>query len=170
MQSELVVIRMAETTSITVGDHDVAPGQAVNTTAVFAGGVVGALVNLNALLIPLLAVIGGGIVAGFVGGYVSGGLVRGPVHGALAGAVTGAATGAVLAITGGLLGLYTEPPTLIGRGFDVLVSPMVTGVEPFGPLLVLVLVTFVVAFDGLVAGLAGGVLRDVVDRASGRAE
>ena len=129
--------------------------------AVYGAAIVGFLVNLNALLIPIFQHVGGGLVAGFVAGYAAGRPTRGMAWGALAAALAGAATAFFFLLNSLVVGLYIEPPALLLHLFGP-ITPLFTGVDFFGILLLLIALVAVVAIDGLIAGAVAGGLRTVV--------
>ena len=129
---------------------------------ILVGAVVaGVLVNLNALMVPLLGRIGGGVVAGFVAAYAVGRFSLGLVHALIASAVVGGAAGTVTGLLGVALGLYNEPPLLVLAHVGP-VSPMLTGLGL--PSFVLIVLTFALltAVDGLVGGVVGGAVRAAI--------
>lgn len=135
--------------------------EAIDKWIVIAAVVVGALVNLNSLMVPLLGQIGGGVVAGFIAAYAAGRIVPGIVHAILASAIVGAIAGLETAFMGAALGLYNEPPLLI-FGFLGPVSPTVAGLGL--PTIVLIVLAFALLtlIDGLLGGLLGGGLRELL--------
>ncbi|MFB6172612.1 MAG: hypothetical protein ABEJ23_08770 [Haloarculaceae archaeon] len=134
--------------------------------AVYAASIVGFLVDLNALLIPVLQVVGGGLVAGFVGGYAAGRPGRGAVQGALAAGLAGVGSSVVVVSLGWLVGLFVEPPALLLHVVGP-ISPAFTRAGGLGLLPLLLALTLAVALDGLLAGLVGGGLKALVERLSG---
>lgn len=129
---------------------------------ILVGAVVaGVLVNLNALMVPLLGRIGGGVVAGFVAAYAVGRFPLGLVHALIASAVVGGAAGTVTGLLGVALGLYNEPPLLVLAHVGP-VSPMLTGLGL--PSFVLIVLTFALltAVDGLIGGVVGGAVRAAI--------
>jgi hypothetical protein len=135
--------------------------------AVAAGAGAGVLVNLNALLFPPLNLFGGGIVAGFVAALLVGGLVRGLLHGVVAATVTGFAAGGLVAFTGWLVGLYSEPPSLLLNRLGP-VSPTFDHMGAAGLALIVATITLFIAVDGLLGAALGGGLRAGIDRARDR--
>lgn len=140
----------------------------ISKKAIAAGGIFGTLVNLNVLWIPPFSVIGGGLIGGFVGGYTVGGTSRGALHGTLAGIVVGIGSGILAVLLGFLLAQYVPPPNLLYKLTGVLIPPLLMNTGPAEPILVLLGITFVVAIDGFVGGIVGGVIRSAVDRIAGR--
>lgn len=132
--------------------------EAVDGWVLLGATIVGVLVNLNALMVPLLTDIGGGVVAGFIAAYAVGRLVSGIGHAVLASALVGGIAGSVTALVGTLLGLYNEPPLLI-LGSIGPISPSFTGFGPSGVLLLVLTFSMLTVIDGLVGGLIGGGLR-----------
>lgn len=159
---------MGTTESYSVGERVREARASINRRAVYGGGIVGGLVNLNAIFIPPFVLVGGGVVGGFIAGYAAGGLSRGTAHGALAGVIVGLISGTLVAFLGMLLGLYTQHPTLIGKLTGFLVAPVFDRTGPGEPILVLLGTTAVITLDGLVGGVIGGLLRSAVDRIAGR--
>lgn len=133
----------------------------IDRRAVYAAAIVGFLVNLNALLIPIFQSVGGGLVGGFVAGYAGGRPLRGAVQGTMAAAIVGTATGVLVLLNRVVVGLFIEPPALLLHVFGP-VSPLFTGAGLLELLFVYVAMVAVVAFDGLVAGSVGGVLKGLV--------
>jgi hypothetical protein len=135
----------------------------ISKQAVFAGAILGILVNMSALLVPVLNYIGGGIVAGFVAAYIVGG-PRGWLHGIIAGIIAGLVGGGTVAFTGALIGLYTEPPTLLSDIIGIgIVSPMFDGMGGLGLLFILLVIAAFIAADSVIGGAIGGLLRTMVD-------
>lgn len=133
----------------------------IDRRAVLVGAVLGILVNMSAMIVPVLNYVGGGFIAGFVAAYIVGG-PRGWLHGVLAGAVAGIAGGTVVALTGGLLGLYTEPPTLLQELFGI-VSPIFNGMGILAPLYIGLGIAVFILVDSVIGSVAGGLLRTLVD-------
>ena len=133
---------------------------------VYGAAIVGFLVNLNALLIPIFQHVGGGLVAGFIAGYAAGRPVRGLVWGTIAAGITGFATGVLFVANYLLVGLFIEPPSLIIHFFGP-VSPWFTWVDFFGLLLLYIALVVFVAFDGLLLGAVGGLLKGTIRTAFG---
>lgn len=135
----------------------------ISKRAIVAGAVLGILINLSAMVVPVLNYVGGGIVAGFVAAYIIGG-PRGWLHGIIAGAVTGLVGGSNVALLGGLLGLYTEPPTLMQDSIGI-ISPMFNGMGVVGTLLIIAGIGAFIVVDSVIGGMVGGLLRTLVDSA-----
>lgn len=123
--------------------------------------VVGALVNLNALMVPLLSRIGGGVVAGFIAAYAVGRVASGLLHAVIASAIVGGIAGTMTAFLGTLMGLYNEPPLLVLASLGP-ISPMLTGLGLPSALLIVLAFSLLTAVDGLVGGLVGSGLRALV--------
>lgn len=153
---------------VSVRERVVELRSSISKKAIAAGGIFGILVNINVLWIPPFSVIGGGLIGGFVGGYTVGGLKRGAFHGTLAGAVAGFGAGILAVLLGFILAQYTPPPNLLYKLTGVLLPPLVMNTGPAEPILVLLGITFIVAIDGFVGGIAGGLARSAVDRVAGR--
>lgn len=133
----------------------------IDKRAVVVGAVLGILINMSAMLVPVLNYVGGGVVAGFVAAYLVGG-PRGWLHGVLAGGVAGIAGGGVVAFTGGLLGLYTEPPTLLQELFGI-VSPLFNGMGILAPVYVGLGVAAFILVDSVIGGVVGALVRTLID-------
>jgi hypothetical protein len=135
----------------------------ISKQAVFAGAILGILVNMSVFLVPLLRYVGGGLVAGFVAAYIIGG-PRGWFHGIIAGVITGLVAGSTVAVMGGLLSLFIEPPMLIvdllGSG---IVSTLFSGMGIIGTLLIILTVAAFVTVDSIIGGAIGGLLRTSID-------
>lgn len=145
--------------------------RAFDHTAILVGVGLLLLVDTMAMMVPLLATIGAGIVGGFVAAYIAGGVLRGAVHALIVGVVGGIALGYLTALVGVLLGMYLEPPTLLG-GYVGIVAPEFSVVAPevalagaLEPLSIIAVITAMVAVDAVLAGLVGGTLRSLVDAA-----
>jgi hypothetical protein len=136
----------------------------VSKRAVFVGAILGILVNMSALLVPILNYVGGGIVAGFVAAYIVGG-PRGWLHGIMAGIIAGLVGGFIVVFMGGLIGLYTEPPTLMQDLVVGIISPMFTGMGAIGLLFILLMIAAFITIDSIIGGIIGGLLRTLVDTA-----
>ncbi|SER09286.1 hypothetical protein [Natrinema salaciae] len=132
--------------------------KAVDTWIVLGAVIGGVLVNLNALLVPLLTRIGGGVVAGFIAAYAAGRIASGVVHAVIASALVGGIAGTVTASLGTLLGLYNEPPLLVLESVGP-ISPMLTGLGLPSVVLIVLAFSLLTAVDGLVGGLLGSALR-----------
>ncbi|RBI59170.1 hypothetical protein DMJ13_23650 [halophilic archaeon] len=133
--------------------------EGINTTAIKVGVTVGVLVSMTSLLVPLFTHLYAGLVGGLVAAYIVGGTVRGPIHGLLSGVGAGLSLGGFAMVQGVLLGMYLEPPTMIGE-FTGPIAPTFTFVT-FGPLFFVFATTLFVAVDGIVGGVVGGVLKTV---------
>lgn len=133
----------------------------INRRAVLIGAVLGVLINMSAMIVPVLNYVGGGVIAGFVAAYIVGG-PRGWIHGIVAGGVAGIAGGAVVAFTGLLVGLYTEPPTLLQELFGI-VSPVFNGMGILAPLYTGLGVAAFILIDSVIGGAVGGLLRTLVN-------
>jgi hypothetical protein len=136
----------------------------ISKRTVFVGAILGILVNMSALLVPILNYVGGGIVAGFVAAYIVGG-PRGWLHGVMAGIIAGIVGGFTVAFMGALIGLYTEPPTLMQDLAIGIVSPMFDGMGAIGLLFILLMITAFITIDSIIGGMIGGLLRTLVDTA-----
>jgi hypothetical protein len=132
--------------------------EAIDTWIVLGATVAGVLVNLNALMVPLLTRIGGGVVAGFIGAYAAGRVTSGIVHAVIASALVGGVAGTVTALLGTLLGLYNEPPLLVFSSIGP-ISPMLSGLGLPSVLLIVIAFSLLTAVDGLVGGVVGSALR-----------
>ncbi|WP_436345037.1 hypothetical protein [Natronorubrum sp. FCH18a] len=134
------------------------PLEAIDGWIVLGAVVAGALVNLNALMVPLLGRIGGGVVAGFIAAYAVGRIASGIAHAAIASAIVGGVAGTITAFMGVTLGLYNEPPLLVLASLGP-ISPLFSGLGL--PSVVLIVLTFSVltVVDGLLGGLLGAGLR-----------
>lgn len=143
------------------GLADRVPGW-ISVTAIGVG--VGLLVFLDivSMMVPLIAAIGAGIVGGFVAGYIAGGTVRGAAHALVVGVVGGIAVGYLTALIGALIGLFLEPATLLGSQVGP-IAPDLGTFGSWGPLMVMVFVTAMVAIDATIGGVVGGTLRSMVD-------
>ncbi|WP_306061727.1 hypothetical protein [Natronococcus wangiae] len=135
--------------------------EAIDKWIVLAAVVVGALVNLNALMVPLLGRIGGGTVAGFVAAYAVGRIASGIVHAVIASAVVGGIAGMITALMGVTLGLYNEPPLLVLSSLGP-VSPQFSGLGLATVVLIVLAFALLTAVDGLVGGLMGSGLRTLL--------
>lgn len=134
--------------------------------AVLLGGNLGAIVNLAALIVALPLLVTGGLVAGLAAALLAPGMVRGPVNGLAAAAFTGFLSGATVAFTGALVGLYNEPPMLLADGLFLV--PMFDHLGLAGPPLILAVIALLVAADGLVGALFGGLLGAGIQEFRGR--
>lgn len=134
------------------------PLEAIDTWVVIGATVAGVLVNLNALLVPLLTRIGGGVVAGFLAAYAVGRITSGMVHAVIASALVGGIAGSMTGFLGALLGLYNEPPLLI-LGSVGPISPMLSGLGLPSVLLIALAFSLLTAVDGIVGGAVGTVVR-----------
>lgn len=132
--------------------------EAIDKWIILAAVVVGALVNLNALMVPLLGRIGGGTVAGFVAAYAVGRIASGIVHAVIASAVVGGIAGMITALMGVTLGLYNEPPLLVLSSLGP-VSPLLSGLGLPSVVLIVLAFSSLTAIDGLVGGAMGSGLR-----------
>lgn len=159
---------MGTAESVSVRERVVELRSSISKKAVAAGGIFGTLVNINVLWIPPFSVIGGGLIGGFIGGYTVGGLRRGALHGTLAGAVAGFGAGILAVLLGFILAQYIPPPTLLYKVTGILVPTLVMHTGPAEPILVLLAITFAVAIDGFIGGIAGGLTRSAVDRVADR--
>lgn len=135
----------------------------ISKRAILAGALLGILINMSALLVPVLNYVGGGLAAGFVAAYIVGG-PRGWLHGIIAGVIAGLVGGSTVALTGGLIGLYTEPPSLMQDSIGI-VSPMFDGMGVVGMLLIILGVAAFIVVDSVIGGMIGGILRTLVDTA-----
>lgn len=134
----------------------------ISKRVVFVGAIIGILINMSALLVPILNYVGGGIVAGFVAAYIVGG-PRGWIHGIMAGVVAGLVGGMTVAVTGMVLG-YIEPPTLLSDIMGIgIISPMFDGMGAIGSLLIILVIAAFIAADSVIGGAIGGLLRTMVD-------
>lgn len=133
----------------------------IDKRAVLVGAALGILINMSALVVSVLNSVGGGVVAGFVAAYMVGG-PRGWLHGVMAGAIAGIVGGTTVALTGGLLGLYTEPPTLFQELFG-LVSPVFDGMGVTGLLFIGLGIAGFILVDSIIGGAIGGLLRTFVN-------
>ncbi|UPM43612.1 hypothetical protein [Halocatena salina] len=133
----------------------------IDKQAVVVGAVLGILINMSAMLVPVLNYVGGGVVAGFVAAYMVGG-PRGWLHGIFAGIFAGIAGGAVVMLTGVLMGLYTEPPTLLQELFGI-VSPVFNGAGPLAPLYIGLGIAAFILVDSIIGSVVGGLLRTLIN-------
>ncbi|RRJ29153.1 hypothetical protein [Halocatena pleomorpha] len=133
----------------------------IDKQAVIVGAVLGVLINMSAMLVPVLNYVGGGVIAGFVAAYMVGG-PRGWLHGVIAGTFAGIAGGTVVMFTGALIGLYTEPPTLLQELFGI-ISPVFNGAGVLEPLYIGLGVAAFILVDSLIGSAIGGLLRTLVD-------
>lgn len=159
-----------------VRDADLIPkNRSLNSTAVLVGAGIGILIQLIALVAPLLVFGGGGLVAGFIAAYIVGG-PRGWFHGAAAGLVTGVVNGVIVVLPIAFIGMVIGPPTLISvisdqseyiPGLFDLITAGVTGVgtTPFDLVFIIAIIGVFLTVEGLVGGLIGSGLRSLVDRA-----
>lgn len=134
----------------------------ISVTAIGVGVGLLVFIDIVSLMVPLLAAIGAGIVGGFVAGYIAGGTFRGALHALAVGIIGGIMVGYLTALIGALIGLFMEPATLLGGQFGP-VAAIFGGVGEWGPILVMVLVTAMVAIDATIAGVVGGTFRSMVD-------
>ncbi|PCR91328.1 hypothetical protein [Natrinema ejinorense] len=132
--------------------------EVIDTWIIVGATLVGILINLNALLVPLLTRIGGGVVAGFIAAYAAGRVTSGIVHAAIASALVGGVAGTVTASLGTLLGLYNEPPLLIFASIGP-ISPMLSGLGLPSIVLIALAFSLLTVVDGLVGGVVGSLLR-----------
>ncbi|QLG49164.1 hypothetical protein [Natrinema halophilum] len=130
----------------------------IDTQIVLGATVVGIVVNLNALMVPLLTRIGGGIVAGFLAAYAVGRVASGLVHAVIASAFVGGVAGTVTAFLGTLIGLYNEPPLFVLASVGP-ISPMLSGLGLSSAILIVIAFSLLTAVDGIVGGLVGSVIR-----------
>lgn len=136
----------------------------IRKEAILAGAIIGILINMSALLVPVLNYIGGGIVAGFVAAYIVGG-PRGWLHGIMAGIVAGLVGGFNVVMLSFLFG-FNEPPTLMSDVIGIgLIAPIFSGLGGFGLLLILLTIAAFIAVDSVIGGVIGGLLRTLVDAA-----
>ncbi|WP_330631301.1 DUF5518 domain-containing protein [Halocatena halophila] len=155
---------MSQSNAISRSEFLVWNDTSIRKRAIIAGAILGALVNLSAMVVPLFTTIGGGIIAGIVAGYWIGGL-RGWIHGLLAGVGAGLVGGWVVAFMGALLGMYIAPPLLVLQ-LAGLQSPVFSA---FGGTVFLGLVVgLFIIFDGIIGGLLGAAARSGVDQVLGR--
>lgn len=153
---------MAEIDNIVPLDPVDVPKIDYSVKAIAAGATIGILVNLNAMIIPILGLVGGGLLAGFVAAYAAGGVYRGIAHGLIAGAVTGLAAGLVVILVGSLIGLYSEPPSLLLNAIGP-VSPWYDHMGGTGNLLILTTILLIITLDAFIGSLAGTGVRNAVD-------
>ncbi|MFB6164044.1 MAG: hypothetical protein ABEJ31_02700 [Haloarculaceae archaeon] len=116
------------------------------------------LININALMVSLLAVTGGGIIGGFLASYMAGGSVRGIVNGLVAGLIGGLVAGFVTILIGGFIGMYLEPPTLSGS----FLPPLSMYFDVYGGrknLLVGLGIAFLVTVDAGAGAVVGSLVR-----------
>lgn len=132
----------------------------IDTWIVVGAAVVGIVINLASLMVPLLVTVGGGIVAGFVAAYAAGRFVSGVVHAALASLIVGAFAGLETALLGATLGFFNEPPLVIMGGIGP-VSPMAGGMGLPTILLITIAFAVLVLVDGILGGIAGGILGEL---------
>jgi hypothetical protein len=134
----------------------------ISKEAVAVGAILGILINMSALLIPVLNYIGGGIVAGFVAAYIVGG-PRGWFHGIIAGVIAGLAGGFVAVLMSMILP-FIQPPTLMadisGLG---LIAPIFDGMGIIGSLFILLTIAAFITVDSIIGGVIGGLLRTIID-------
>lgn len=135
--------------------------EALDKWIIIAAVVVGALVNLNALMVPLLGRIGGGTVAGFVAAYAVGRITSGLLHAVLASAIVGAIAGTITGLMGAMMGLYNEPPLLVLSSLGP-ISPLLTGFGLPSTILIILAFSLLTAVDGIVGGLMGSGLRSLL--------
>lgn len=141
----------------------------IYTEAIYAGLTATFLVNLMAIVVPIVPFFGfitGGVIGGFIAAYATGGLVRGTVHAIIA-AVLGQAMIAGFGVAQGLaLGfVFIEPPTLIGQ-----FTPAIGAMLSRSPILIvmvaiLVFTPLLAAFDGAIGGIVGSTVKWLRDRA-----
>lgn len=156
------VVAMVEFDRPTVSGPDRSLSVDIDRTPIYLGAGLIVLLSINALLIPPLMLIGGGVVGGFVAAYLAPGPVRGIVHGAGAGAVAGVGHGVVTALLGGFVGLYMEPPTLFGW-ITGPIAPQFGFTNPLTPYFILVTITVLVTLDAILGAVAGTALRSLRD-------
>lgn len=157
---------MADVETPSVSRRDVRAGIDVDRTPVLVGAGLIGLLSLTALLVPLFAIMGGAVVGGFVAAYLAPGAIRGPVHGIAAGLVGGFGHGVVTVAIGGLIGLYTEPPTLVGW-LTGPIAPFFGYWNPLTPLLIMGTITVMVALDAAIGALVGTAVRGIRDQLAG---
>lgn len=133
----------------------------IDKRVIIGASVVGILVNLNALLVPLLGTIAGGTVAGFIAGYASGRIVSGLVHAVIASGITGVVAALIASSLGVTMGLYNEPPLLVFESVGP-ISPMVIGLGLPSLILFVSILTLLTVVDGLVGGVIGVGLRSIL--------
>lgn len=143
------------------GDRVPVEGPLFDDRGIKAGAALVVLLTLVSLMSPFVTLFGGGLVGGIVAGYVIGGPVRGAINGLLAGAVGGLNVGLVIAFIGWLVGLFLEPPTLLGR----LVGPVAPqfAFVPAGALVAGLVMALFVAVDAAIGGVLGGLIRTARD-------
>lgn len=146
---------------------DRSPVELLRKDVVAAGALAGILLNIYALLVPVFDFVGGGIVAGFLAGYALGGLA-GLVNGIVAGAIVGAAAGGLVGLTGFVVNLYMQPPT-ISAGFlgMELLPATFDGFTPIGLLAIVVFTAGLVAVDALLGAVLGAAVEAGVRKIRG---
>lgn len=152
---------MSESNTTASGTRVAAVDLSIDRRAILVGAILGILINMNAMIIPVLNYVGGGVIAGFVAAYMVGG-PRGWFHGIMAGAIAGIAGGTIVASTGMLLGLYTEPPTLLQELVGI-VSPMFNGMGILEPLYIGIGIAVFILVDSIIGSVIGGLLRTIVN-------
>lgn len=157
-----VVGAMVEFDRPTLSGPDRSVSVDIDRTPIYLGAGLIVLLSINALLIPPLMLVGGGVVGGFVAAYLAPGSVRGIVHGAGAGAVAGVGHGVVTALLGGFVGLYMEPPTLVGW-LTGPIAPQFGFTNPLTPYFILISITVLVTLDAVLGAVAGTALRSLRD-------
>lgn len=132
----------------------------IDKRVVIGAAIAGILVDLNSMLIPILAIIGGGVVAGFIAGYAIGKPGQGLVHAAVASAIVGVAASMSTLALGVTLGLYNEPPLLF-LGVLGPISPIFSDLGFPGVVLLTGTLTLFVMIDGVIGGLLGAGLKSI---------
>lgn len=132
--------------------------EAIDTRIVLGAAIAGVVVDLTALLVPLLTRIGGGVVAGFLAAYAVGRITSGLVHAVIASGFVGAVAGSMTGFLGAVLGLYNEPPLLVLGSIGPL-SPMLSGLGLPSVLLIAGTFSLLTAVDGIAGGAVGTVVR-----------
>ncbi|WP_332897952.1 hypothetical protein [Haladaptatus sp. CMSO5] len=158
---------MTETDTRVPVSRDGLPDVEFSIPVLVGASTVGVLVNLNALIIPILGIVGGGVLAGFVAAYAAGGGVRGLAHGLVVGAITGFAGGLVVILIGSLIGLYSEPPSVLLNAVGP-VSPWYDHMGGTGHLLILLTILVFIALESVGGAFVGAAVRRAVDRVLGR--
>lgn len=137
----------------------------ISKRAILAGATLGILVNMSALLIPVLNYVGGGVIAGFVAAYIVGG-PRGWLHGIIAGIIAGLVGGTNAVLVGQLFGII-EPPSLMQDAVGI-IAPQFSGMGTIGSLLIILGIAGFIVVDSIIGGMIGALLRTVVNSAFGR--
>lgn len=132
--------------------------EAIDARVVVGATIAGVVIDLTALLVPLLTRIGGGVVAGFLAASAVRRLASGMGHAVIASGVVGAVAGAMTGFLGAVLGLYNEPPLLVLDSIGP-VSPMLSGLGLPSVLLIAGTFSLLTAVDGVVGGAVGTVVR-----------